>query len=67
MCIRDRFTDCTGHTGQPDTELIVQLFAYSTYTTVAQVVDIIYICTGIQQLDQIFDNLDHKMCIRDSM
>ena len=22
-------------------------------------VDIIYICTGIQQLDQIFDNLDH--------
>ena len=53
------FADGTWHTCQTDSELIGQLFAYSTYATVAQVVDIIYICFWVNQLNQIFDDLDN--------
>ena len=49
----------TGHSGQSDAELIVQLFPYSTYAPITQVVDIIHICPCIQQFDQVFDNFDN--------
>ena len=49
-------TDSAGHTRKPDAELIVELFADSTYTTVAQVVDIIDIRFGIDKFYQVLDN-----------
>ena len=53
------FTNRTGHTGQTNTELIIQLLANCTHTTVAQVVDIINNRLRVDQLDQILDDLDY--------
>ena len=51
-------TDCTAHTCQTDRELVSQLLANGTNTTVRQVVDIINCSTWVDELNQIFDNLD---------
>ena len=51
-------TNRTAHTSQTYRELIGKLLAYRTDATVAQVVDIIYRGLGINQLDEILDNLD---------
>ena len=59
------FTYCTWHTSQSDTKLVIQLFTYSSYTTVTQVVDIINIGLRINQLNKIFDNLDNILFRQD--
>ena len=51
-------TDGTAHTGQADRELVGQLLTYRADTTVAQVVNIVNCSIGVDQFDQIFDNLD---------
>ena len=51
-------TDGTAHTGQADRELVGQLLTDRTYTTVAQVVDIVNGSIGVDELDQIFNDLD---------
>ena len=51
-------TDSAAHTCQTDRELVSQLLAYGTNTTVRQVVDIIDSSTWVDELNQIFDNLD---------
>ena len=50
------FTDSAGHTSQTDAELVVELLAYRTYTTVAQVVDIVNIRFGVDQFNQVSDD-----------
>ncbi len=44
------------HTRQTDTELVVQLLAYSTYSAVAQVVDVVNVGFAVDKLYQILDN-----------
>jgi hypothetical protein len=51
--------DGAGHTGQTYPELSIQLLAYRTDTTVAEVIDIIDFGLGIGQPDQVLDDLDH--------
>ena len=51
-------TDSTAHTCQADGELVVELFSDGTYTAVAEVVDIVHLGAGVNQFDQVLDNLD---------
>ena len=53
--------DGARHTCETDTELVVELFAYGTYTTVGEVVDIIDFGIGVDELHQVFDNLNHVL------
>ena len=48
--------DRTRYTRQSHTELVVELLANSTHTTVAEVVDIIDVTLGVDQLYKIFDD-----------
>ena len=48
----------TAHTSKTNCKLISQLFAYSTYTTIAQMVNIINVCLAVDQFDEILDNLN---------
>ena len=51
-------TDSTRHTCQTNGELIGQLLAHRAHTTVAQVVNIIDNCLGVDKFNQILDNLN---------
>ena len=48
--------DGAGHTSQAHAELVVQLLAGSTHTTVGQMVDIIDVGLLVNQFDKVFDN-----------
>ena len=48
--------DSAAHARETNAELVVELFAYGTDTTVRQVVDIVDVGTGVYKLDQIADN-----------
>ena len=50
--------DGTAHTCQTYSELVCELLAYSTNTTVTQVVNIIDIGFAVDQLNQVLDNLN---------
>ncbi len=52
------FADGAAHAGQTHAELIVELLAHGAHTTVRQVVDVVHIGLGVDQLDQIFDDGD---------
>ena len=52
-------THGTRHTRQTYAKLIVELFPHSANATVRQVVDIVHFSIGVNQFDQIFDNLDN--------
>ncbi|MNH87881.1 hypothetical protein D3C73_403750 [compost metagenome] len=43
------------HTGQPDTELVLQQFTYGTQTTVTQVVNVIRVADTVQQINKVAD------------
>ena len=56
-------TDGAAHTGKTDRELVAQLLTHCAYATVREVVDIIDIGVGVDQLDEILDNLyDVVLC-----
>ena len=38
--------------------MVRKLFAYCAHASVAQMVDIIHSCLGVDELDEIFDDLD---------
>ncbi len=48
----------TCHAVETEAELVVQLLAHGTHTTVAQVVDIVHFCLGVDQFDEVADNGD---------
>ena len=50
--------DRTRHTHETYRELIRQLFAHGAHAAVRQVVDIVHVGLGVDQLDQVFDNGD---------
>ena len=52
------FTNGASHTCQAHAKLIVELFANSAHTTVAQVVDIVDVGLAVNQADEILDNLN---------
>ena len=56
----------TSHTSQTDTKLVEQLLAYSTNTTVGQVVDIIHLGIAVDEHDEVFDNLNHILLGQDT-
>ncbi|MNP62410.1 hypothetical protein D3C76_1576890 [compost metagenome] len=43
------------HTGQTDTELVLQQFTYGTQTAVPQVVNIIRVADTVQQINKVAD------------
>ena len=51
--------DGAAHTGQTDGKLVGQLLAYSAHAAVGEVVDIIDLCLGIDQLNEVLDNLNN--------
>ncbi len=51
--------DGARHTCQTYTKLIVELLAHCAHTTVAQVVDIVDISLGVNQLDKVLDDGDN--------
>ena len=59
-------TNGAAHTCQSDRELVAQLLTYSAHTTVRQVVNIIHIGIRVNQLNEIFDNLDDIILGQDS-
>ena len=52
-------TDSTCHTCQTYTELVVDLLTYGTNTTVRQVVDIVHLRVGVDELNEELDDLNH--------
>ena len=50
--------DGAGHAGQADGELVVQLLADGAHTTVGQVVDVVDVGLGVDELDKVFDYRD---------
>ena len=44
------------HTRKTHSELIGQLLTYGTHPSVAQVVDIVHFCLGVDQFDQVFND-----------
>ncbi len=53
------FTNGTAHAGQTDRELVGQLLTNSTYTTIGQMVNVINHRVGVNQLNEIFNDLDN--------
>ena len=51
-------SDGSGHTSQTYSKLAIQLFAYRSYTTVGQVVNIIDYCFGVDQTNEVLNNRD---------
>ena len=50
------FTNRTRHTSESHTELVIELFTDRTHTTIAQVVDIVDVGLGVDQLDKVLNN-----------
>ena len=48
--------DSAAHTGQTDTELVVELLAHGTHAAVRQVVDIVDVGAGVDELYEVADN-----------
>ena len=46
------------HTGQAYAELVVELLADGAHTAVAEVVDIVHFSLGVDELDEVLDDLD---------
>ena len=53
------FTNGSCHPGKSNAELVHQLLSYCTHPSVTQVVDVIHIGLGVDQLNEVFDNLDN--------
>ncbi len=52
------FPDGPGHAGKTHAELVHQLFSHGPHPPVTQVVDIVHIGLGIDQLNEVLDDLD---------
>ncbi|MNI82926.1 hypothetical protein D3C73_1396860 [compost metagenome] len=52
---RHSLTHYALHTGQTDTELVLQQFTYGTQTAVPQVVNIIRVADTVQQINKVAD------------
>ena len=59
-------TDGARHTSQTDTELVVELLTDGTYTTVGQVVDIVHLGVGVDEHDEVLDDLDYVFLSQDT-
>ena len=59
-------TDGTGHTSQTDRELVGKLLSHRTDTAVGKVVDIIHGRIGVDQLDEILDDLNDILLRQDA-
>ena len=59
-------THGAGHTSQTNTELVEQLLTYRTNTTVGQVVDIIHLGVGVNQHDEVLDDLNDILLGQDA-
>src|SRR5690606_19126884 len=61
------FLDRPCHTGKADAELCIQLLAYGSHAAVAEVVDIVDHCRGVDQADEIFYNKDDIFLSEDAL
>ena len=59
-------TNGAGHTSQTDTELVEELLADGADTTVREVVDIVHLGVGVDEHDEVLDDLDHVLLGQDA-
>ena len=58
--------DSAAHAGQAHAELVVELLADCADSAVRQVVDVVDVGLGVNQLDEVFDNLDDVLLGQDA-
>ena len=59
-------TNGAGHTSQTDTELVEELLSDGADTTVGEVVDIVHLGVGVDEHDEVLDDLDHVLLGQDA-